>query len=223
MSHFALRMLRLMGLWGCGQRGSAVHQIHRPAGRAQRPRAEPVVLRVDVTEFDIGKADQPVAGLGLDNADRLADQRLADKDQIPRPFNLACGPYPPHRDVAAIGRIFEAVRVGPRRGPVQRRRRLLTQRLVRPLVVVDLAEAVEAPLLRRQAGGRWFCRLVLERAVNSLAPLCSSASQLLRRGKTSRARASPATAPRLPDADPRRPTAGHKPETSQVPTRSFPE
>src|SRR3954468_23351660 len=41
-----------------------------------------------------------------------------------------------------------------------------------------------------------------------LAPLCSSASQLLRRGQTSRLRASSATASRLPDADRRRPSAG---------------
>ena len=116
LSDLASRRLRLMGLWGCGQRGSAVHQIHRPAGRAQRPRAEPVALRVDVTEFDIGIAHQPVAALGLDNPDRLADQRLADKDQVPRPLDLACRTHASDRDVAAIGRIFEAIRVGPRRG-----------------------------------------------------------------------------------------------------------
>src|SRR5262249_20886664 len=55
-----------------------------------------------------------------------------------------------------------------------------------------------------------------------IAPLCSSASQLLWRSATSRARTSSATAPRLPDAD--RPshatlTASH--EISQLPTRSF--
>src|SRR5215468_36710 len=55
-----------------------------------------------------------------------------------------------------------------------------------------------------------------------IAPLCSSASQLLWRSATSRARTSSATVPRLPDAD--RPshatlTASH--EISQLPTRSF--
>jgi hypothetical protein len=40
------------------------------------------------------------------------------------------------------------------------------------------------------------------------APLCSSASQLLRRSQTSRICASPASAPRLPGADLRRPSAG---------------
>src|SRR6201993_3845178 len=59
-------------------------------------------------------------------------------------------------------------------------------------------------------------------APQRFAPLCSSASQLLWRSATSRARASSATAPHLPDAD--RPshstlTASH--EISQLPTRSF--
>jgi hypothetical protein len=59
-------------------------------------------------------------------------------------------------------------------------------------------------------------------APQRIAPLCSSASQLLWRSATSRARASSATAPHLPDAD--RPshstlTASH--EISQLPTRSI--
>ena len=45
-------------------------------------------------------------------------------------------------------------------------------------------------------------------APRRIAPPCSPASQLLRQSQTSRARASPATTPRLPDADLRRPSAG---------------
>jgi hypothetical protein len=54
-----------------------------------------------------------------------------------------------------------------------------------------------------------------------IAPLCSSASQLLWRSPTSRARASSATAPRLPDADRRREQLTARREISQVSTRSF--
>src|SRR6266481_1477994 len=55
-----------------------------------------------------------------------------------------------------------------------------------------------------------------------IAPLCSSASQLLWQGQTSRARASSATAPRLPDADrPSHATLTARPETSQLPMRSL--
>src|SRR5258707_12547582 len=58
-------------------------------------------------------------------------------------------------------------------------------------------------------------------APQRIAPPCSSASQLLWRSPTSRARASSATAPRLPDADQvgTWPVVRH--ESSQVPTRSL--
>src|SRR6516162_5279798 len=53
------------------------------------------------------------------------------------------------------------------------------------------------------------------------APLCSSASQLLWQSSTSRARASSATTPRLPDADrPSHSTLTVSHEISQLPTRS---
>src|SRR3984893_16155997 len=55
-----------------------------------------------------------------------------------------------------------------------------------------------------------------------IAPLCSSASQLLWPSATSRARASSATAPHLPDADhPSHSTLTASHEISQLPTRSF--
>src|SRR5580658_8426693 len=50
---------------------------------------------------------------------------------------------------------------------------------------------------------------------------CSPASQLLRRGLTSHVRASPATAPRLPDADLGGILPSVEREFSQVPTCSF--
>src|SRR5215211_931504 len=56
-------------------------------------------------------------------------------------------------------------------------------------------------------------------APQQIAPLCSSASQLLWRGPTSRARASSATAPRLPDADRR---MCERNTTSTAETRDLP-
>ncbi len=70
------------------------------------------------------------------------------------------------RDIGAVARIVNPVRVGPRRGLVCRGRRLLPQRLVWPLVVVDLSKVVEAPLLGRQAAGGRRCGLFVERAMN---------------------------------------------------------
>src|SRR6266851_2276428 len=88
LAYLASRMLRLMGLWGCGDRGSDLHQIQRPVCPADRTEAEPAPLGMDVSELDLGIAHQPVAALGLGDADRFGpresgDQRLADKDQLP--------------------------------------------------------------------------------------------------------------------------------------------
>jgi hypothetical protein len=87
--HLASRMLRLMGLWGCGDRGSDIHQIHRSVGPPERMRAEPAALGMDVAELDIGIVHQPVAAFGFADANRFADQRLSDKDQLTGPFDLA--------------------------------------------------------------------------------------------------------------------------------------
>src|SRR5215471_20124986 len=104
--HLASSMLRLLGLWSCGDRVSDLHQIPRPAGPAvQRTRAEPAPLRMDVAQFDVGITHQPVAPLGLEDADRLADQRLADKDQLAGPFDLAVAAHAAHRNLVAIVRI----------------------------------------------------------------------------------------------------------------------
>ena len=62
----ASRMLRLWGLWSCGDRASDLHQIPRPVDAAERTRAESASLRMDVAELDIGITYQPVAALGLD-------------------------------------------------------------------------------------------------------------------------------------------------------------
>ena len=74
---------------------------------------------MDVSEFDIGIAHQPVAILGLDDANRFADQRLADKDQLTRPFDLAVAAHAADRDIAAVARIVDPLRVEPRRRLVQ--------------------------------------------------------------------------------------------------------
>jgi len=98
-----------MGLWGCGDRGSDLHQIHRPGCTVYGMRAEPAPLGMDVSELDIGIAHQPVAPLGLGDANRFANQRLADKDQLARPFDLAVAAHPADRDIAAVARVVEPV------------------------------------------------------------------------------------------------------------------
>ena len=126
-------MLRLWCVWSCGDGGSDLHQIPRLTGSAQRTRTEPAPPRMDVAQFDISVTHQPVAALALGDADRLADQCLADKDQLARPFDLTGAAHAAHRNVIAIVWILDPIRIGPRRGLVPRGRRLLSQRLVRPL------------------------------------------------------------------------------------------
>src|SRR6516164_4913106 len=164
--HLASRMLRLLGLWSCGARVCDLHQIPRLAHPSQWTRGEPASLRMNVAQVEVGITHLPVTALGLEDADRLADQRLTDKDQLARPFDLTGAAHPADCDIVAVAWILGPIRVRPRRGLVQRRRRLLAQRLVRPLAVVNRSEIVEPPLLRRQAVGRRSCGLVLERAVH---------------------------------------------------------
>src|ERR1700756_1784857 len=139
----ASRMLRLWGLWSCGDRASDLHQIPRLAHPPQWTRAEPASLRVDVAQFDGGITHQPVAALGLEDASRLTDQRLTDKDQLARPFDLAVTAHTAHRNVVSIVRILDPIRIAPRRRLEQQSRRPLSQRLVRPLLVVDRAAPVK--------------------------------------------------------------------------------
>ena len=94
-------MLRLLGLWSCGDRARDLHQIPRPAHPAQWTRTEPALLRMDVAQFDLGVTHQPVAALSLEDADWLADQRLTDKDQLARPFDLAVAAHAAHRNIFA--------------------------------------------------------------------------------------------------------------------------
>ena len=59
--------------------------------RAARPgRAEAMKFlgpAIDDAEVDVGEANDPVAAVGLGNADGFALQRLADEDQVAAPLD----------------------------------------------------------------------------------------------------------------------------------------
>src|SRR5260370_8514258 len=101
LAHLALGKLRLMGLWGCGDRASDLHQIHRPVC-TDWTGAEPAPLRMDVAELDIGIAHQPVAAFGLGDPNRFADPRLSAKDQLAPPSHLAFPAPPPTRHIPPV-------------------------------------------------------------------------------------------------------------------------
>src|SRR5438876_5455700 len=86
---------------------------------------------------------------------------------------------PPNASVGAHVADFEAVRVlegrqpirhRPRRRAITRRRRLLIEGLVRPLVVELRAKDIEAPLLSGEAARGWPGRLRLQRAMHPFMP-----------------------------------------------------
>ena len=141
----------------CGQRSWALSA--GSTGRRPRhfPTAKATAL-VDEAEFDVGVADPPFAILRLFDRHRLADQRLADEDQVAGPFDHAVRAHPPHRAIVRIVGLAQGSRIGPVGGAIDRSRRGEVQGLVRPLVIIYDAETVEAQLLlgqrrRRRVGG----------------------------------------------------------------------
>src|SRR5271157_4655791 len=114
----------------------------------------------------------------------------------------------------------------PRTEPYGRDSRIRLPPLVMDGEALRLAVCAPAPVTRRPgaASGTRFAGEHSPRppplappAPTRIAPLRSSASQQLRRGLTSPARSSPATAPRLPDAIRRRTPAPDGQEISRFP------
>ena len=68
--------------------------------RAARPgRAEAMKFfrpAIDDAEVDPGEANDPVAAVGLGDADGFALQRLADEDQVAAPLDGPVGAHPAH-------------------------------------------------------------------------------------------------------------------------------
>src|SRR6266481_7504304 len=113
-----------------------------PRGKPAKPLAAPV----DDAKVDFGETDQPIAGFGFGDADRLAGQRLAEEDQIAAPFDLAVGTHPAHRVLGVVPRLLDPARIRPQRRAEAAGRRHLAERFVRAMVVKIVAEAVKAGL-----------------------------------------------------------------------------
>ena len=94
----------------------------------------------------------------------------ADEDQVAAPLDGPVGAHPAHGVPGIVPGLVQAFGVRPRRGPVERRRRLLAKRLVGTVVVEVLAEAVEADLLLARTRGRRFGRLGLQGPMHALVP-----------------------------------------------------
>src|SRR4029077_6305850 len=124
-------------------------------------------LAIDDAELDIGKADDPIAGLGFGEAEGLAGERFADEHVVAAPLDLAGGPDVAQGMVGVVPGRFDAIGVAPRRRRVTAGRGRLAERLVRPVVVEVLAEAIEPRLLLDRIVGRRPRGLGLEGAMHA--------------------------------------------------------
>src|SRR5690349_22928853 len=137
--------------------GNGVRFAAPRPGRRKAPKlAGPAV---DEAEVEVGKAHQPVAALRLGNPDRLADQRLADIDQLAPELDLAVRAHPTHGLFGRIDRIGDPLRIATPALAPQPGWRHLAERFVRALLVVTPAEDVKARLLRRRIRRRRRRRL----------------------------------------------------------------
>src|SRR6201981_3274991 len=73
---------------------------------------------VDDPKVDVGKADKPVAGFGFGNTNGLADQRLAEKDHLAAPADLAIAAPLAHGVIGIVPGRLNLIGIGPRRRPV---------------------------------------------------------------------------------------------------------
>src|SRR5438876_6450213 len=130
----------------------------------------PHMALAQTAEAQRPKVDVPDPVVDLLEADVFADADRGDVDPAA---------VPPHAPVGADVPDFEAVRVlegrqpirhRPRRRAVTRRRRLLVERLMGPLVIELLAEDVEAALLRRETARRRPRGLRLQGTVHPFMP-----------------------------------------------------
>ena len=111
------------------------------AGRPARlEAAELLGPTIDEAKVDIGEAHDPVALLGLGDADELADEGFADEDEVATPFDLAIGTHPAYRMVGVIPGILHPGRIGSGRGAIAAGGRVLIESLMGSDVVEVLAE-----------------------------------------------------------------------------------
>src|SRR5256885_1893311 len=108
------------------------------------------------------------AFFGLDDSDRLADERLTQKDAAAAPLDLAVAADPSHVVVGGIFGLTQPTGIDARRRLIVLRRWFKAKRLMRTLLVEDPAEVVKTLLLSPLIGRRRGRGLFLQRSVHSL-------------------------------------------------------
>src|SRR5580704_10746864 len=126
--------------------------------------AEPAAA-IDQADVAVAEAHHMIAGFELGDANRFADQRLADEDAIALPHDLAGAAHAPDLVIGIIPRLLDAIRHHAPRRHINLVRRPLAERFMRTLFVVVPAEGVEARLLLDRIRSRRARSLRLERAM----------------------------------------------------------
>src|SRR5262249_15497340 len=139
-----------------------------PARPGGRKRAQPCSTPIDEADGNVGKAHDPVAGVGLGDADGFADQGLAEEDEVAGPLDRTIGAHAAHGVLGVVAGFLDALGIAAGAWLIVAGRSFLAEGLVRALVVVDGAEAIEAVLLGHQVLGRRPGGLLLERAMHAL-------------------------------------------------------
>ena len=111
------------------------------------------------------KSDGPEPVVLWRQSDRLALQGLADIDGVPLPSDLAVAAHLPHCDPDLVLRGGYPTRVRPKRGTIPAGWRLLSQRLMWPILVVSMSKGVKGSLLPPGRRPRWTGGLRLQRPV----------------------------------------------------------
>ena len=165
---FIRQRIRSACRWPCGVVSNALALSTNPQGicRPTTPRLAQAALRVQQTKLDRAIHHPPFHR--LQSAAARPVRRSAARPGTParRATCLAVRAHLAHHLNAAN----TACRCGRAGSADNAARRLLAQRLVRPLLVVTPAEHRKAACLRPQARRRRACRLILQRQVHPLVP-----------------------------------------------------
>src|SRR5258707_1681609 len=135
-----------------------------------RPPVEASVIAVDKAELEVGVADTPFTRFGPVDADRFADQYLADEDLIALPLDLAVGADAANDTAVVVVGFAHGTGIKPQRGSIETGGILERQSFVRPLAVEDASELIEAFLLFDQGRRRRLGCRIFERSVHALMP-----------------------------------------------------
>ena len=116
------------------------------------------------------KRCDPATGAVFAQADRLADQRGADIDRGALPSDLAVVAHAPDFVAGAVGRLSQHAVEASRRGRVMLGGRIVAERLVRPLLVVDALEVAQPLELFAKRPCRWRGGVLQQRQMQALQP-----------------------------------------------------